>query len=472
VLFEVAHHPLLAKAHRLLKSATVPLVMLGIMLSTLHQSSLGSLFLIMPHRLHPLWYTPILPILFFVSAVGLGLVMVTAESLVSAWLYEKEPELDLLQGLGKAAAWVLWGYAALRLGDLVVRGQLPALFAGTYESWLFVVELLLCALVPAALLSLRAVRQNAGALAASALTGVVGFAMNRIDVGGLAQVGTTGTHYSPSWMEVWVSLGVVAAAALAYFFVAERFHLFHAGPVDRERFRYRLPTFDPGTLVARPDPFAGGAARYTLMGVLGASAVLAILPQATFAGLAVPAQPAWPSGSGDRIVIDGNRARDAVAFDHKRHVEREGGDASCSRCHHLLMPGERGTGCARCHGDMYRSSSIFDHRVHAERLGAGEGCASCHADDAAPKDVAHTKPCLDCHKRMIAAGAAVQPRSPPRIGPAVGAVAAYHGLCIKCHEERAQDPRVDRPALSQCATCHRGGVPAFDPLHPDERQSL
>jgi len=72
--------PVFQRIHKALKSITIPLVIIGIVLSTLHQSSLGSLFLITPYRLHPLWYSPIIWILFFFSAVGLGLMMVTAES--------------------------------------------------------------------------------------------------------------------------------------------------------------------------------------------------------------------------------------------------------------------------------------------------------------------------------------------------------------------------------------------------------
>jgi hypothetical protein len=324
--------------------------------------------------------------------------------------------------------------------------------------------------IPALLLSLPAGRRSARGLGVAATTAVVGFVMTRIDVGGLAMVGTTGTRYVPSWMELWISLGIVAAAALVYFFVAERFHLFHAGPVDREQFRYRLPSFDPGTLVVRPDPYAGGAARYTLMAVLGAAAVLAFLPQSAFAGLAGPRAPVTPPGFGDRLVIDGNRARDAVAFDHRRHVEREGRDASCPRCHHLLKPGEQATGCARCHRDMKRATSIFDHRLHATHLGSRRGCVSCHTDDAAAKDAAHTKPCLDCHTRMLPTGATIRLRKPPRLGLAPGYVEALHALCVGCHEERSRDPRVGKPALGQCATCHAGNVPVFDPLRPDDRE--
>jgi Ni/Fe-hydrogenase subunit HybB-like protein len=470
VLFEMARHPLLARLYKLLKKATIPLVILGIMLSTLHQSSLGSLFLIMPHRLHPLWYTPILPILFFVSAVGLGLMMVTAESLTSAWLYEQKPEMRELQGLGKAGAVVLGFYAVLRIVDVAWRGQLGAVFAGTFISWLFVVEMLLAAVLPAVLLAIPAVRRSPRGLGIAATTGVVGFVMNRIDVGGLAMITTTGTRYTPSWMELWISFGVVAGAALVYFFVAERFHLFHAGPQSRERFRYQLPTFDPGTLVVRPDPFAGSLARASLMGVLGAGVVLALLPHTAFAGLPIPRRPVTPPGFADRIVLDGDRAGPAVAFDHRQHVAREGQTASCPKCHHLLKPGEQATGCARCHRDMARPTDIFDHKLHAARLGGRRGCVRCHTDSAAPKDRAHTKACLECHTKMVPPGATLTPRHAPRLGMAPSYVAAMHGLCIRCHQERARDPRIAKPHLGQCATCHADKVPAFDPLRPDDRQ--
>jgi Ni/Fe-hydrogenase subunit HybB-like protein len=470
VLLEGARRPLAAKVLGHLKKATIPLVILGIMLSTLHQSSLGSLVLIMPHRLHVLWYTPILPVEFFLSAIGLGLMMVICESLATAWLYEREPELDLLQGLGKAAFWVLGGYAAMKIVDVLVRDQGSAIIAGTYESWLWIVEMLASAIVPAALLAIPSIRKSRTGLAAAVFTGVAGFVLNRIDVGGLAHLGATGTHYAPSWMEIWMSLGVIAAAALLYFFVAERFHLFHAGPMDRERYRHQLPTFDPMTLVVQPDPYTDGAARYTLMGILGAGLALGLMPQNALAGLGTQPHPVTPPGLADRIVIDGDHAKLAVAFDHRAHVEREGGDGSCARCHHLNDPGQKATGCARCHRDMYQPTSIFDHQLHAARLGTGRGCVVCHLDDAALKDLADTKPCLECHTAMVPAAAFAKPHQAPRLGQAMGYVPAMHGLCIGCHQERAKEPRLGKPALDQCASCHTGKVPAFDPLRPDSRQ--
>ena len=189
------------------------------MLSTLHQSSLGSLFLIQPHRLHPLWYSPILPLLFFVSAVGLGLMMVTTESLVTSWLYERKPHLEALKGLARFAIPVLALSLVLRLGDLAVRGQLGWLATDSFEGRLFVFELLVSTIVPLALLLIPRVRSHPAGLATAAILCVMGTALHRIDVGGLAMAHTIGSPYMPSWMELLTSAGVVSAAILVFFFL-------------------------------------------------------------------------------------------------------------------------------------------------------------------------------------------------------------------------------------------------------------
>ena len=467
VVLESAKHPTLARVYNLLKKATIPLVILGIMLSTLHQSSLGSLMLIMPHRLHPLWYTPILPLLFFISAIGLGLMMVTTEALFSAYLYEHEPEMELLKGLGKAASVVLWIYFVIKMVDLSVRDQIGALFQPSFESVLFWIECLLSALIPAMLLSIRRVREHPIGLGIAVGTGVIGFVMNRIDVGGLATVAVTGTRYVPSWMEVVISCGVVAAAALAFFFVAEHFHLFHAGPVRADEFRHALPEWDPGTMVVRPDPYTWGPARYSAMAVLGAAVALALVPDYALSGGALRDQPVTPPGFGDRIVLDGNRTGLAVVFKHTDHVSRT---HNCALCHHMVRPEEQATGCSHCHRDMERETNIFDHSLHAKRVEQGPGCSACHDPGFPPGDASHTKPCLQCHTKMVPSGATIKPKSAPWIGRAPGYKEAMHGLCIPCHKQKAS---AEKPALWRCATCHpASGTPAFDPLRPDERGNM
>ena len=105
-------------------------------------------------------------------------------------------------------------YAVVKLGDVAVRGHLDQLVAGTFTSNLFVVELLVSAIIPAALLFIPAVRKSLGGIATAAFLAVAGFVMNRLDVGGIAMIEVTGTPYIPSWMEIVISLGVVAGAAV------------------------------------------------------------------------------------------------------------------------------------------------------------------------------------------------------------------------------------------------------------------
>ena len=177
-----------AKIRALLMKFRFPFVLVGIMLSTLHQSSLGSLFLIMPFKLPELWYTPILPVLFFISAVGLGLMMVSFESLVTGWIYHRKPETKLIAKLGKAAVWVLSVYLVVRLGDLLISGRYALIFEGTRESFLFVAELLIMAVIPIILFSVPKVRYSTGGQWLGSFLVVFGMVFNRINVGGLTML--------------------------------------------------------------------------------------------------------------------------------------------------------------------------------------------------------------------------------------------------------------------------------------------
>ena len=137
-----------AKIRNFLMKFRFVFVLLGIMLSTLHQSSLGSLFLIMPFKIYPLWYSNIMPIQFFISATALGLMMVAFESLVSHWLYRRAPETNLVAKLGKAVVWVLGIYLIVKMTDLAFTGKLGLIVAGTWESYLFIAEILISTLIP------------------------------------------------------------------------------------------------------------------------------------------------------------------------------------------------------------------------------------------------------------------------------------------------------------------------------------
>ncbi|MBD3258782.1 Ni/Fe-hydrogenase cytochrome b subunit [candidate division GN15 bacterium] len=232
-----------AKIRNVLMKFRFPFVLVGIMLSTLHQSSLGSLFLITPFKSHALWYSPILPIMFFISAVALGLMMVSFESLASHWLYRRSAETNLVSKLCKAAMWVLVLYLGVRFTDLIVAGKFSMIFNGSWEAWLFIAEIMIMAIIPIILFANPRTRNaKAGQWVGSFLV-VFGMVFNRVNVGGLTMIGTTGEAYFPSWMEFAISAGVVSFMALVFLFAIEHFHIWEAKPKEPEDDPHALPEF-------------------------------------------------------------------------------------------------------------------------------------------------------------------------------------------------------------------------------------
>ena len=138
----------------------MPFVILGVVLSTLHQSSLGSLLLIQPAKLFPLWWTPILPILFFVSAVSIGLSMIIFESTLSARYFKRGLETHLLEKLARAFPFVLGIYLVIKFSQLAIAGELNLLFTSGLMSVLFWTETLIGAVIPLVLFSIKKVRQS------------------------------------------------------------------------------------------------------------------------------------------------------------------------------------------------------------------------------------------------------------------------------------------------------------------------
>ncbi len=192
------------------QAATLPLVLAGALLSTLHQSSLGSFYLIVPGKLHALWYTPLLPVMFFLSAIAVGLAMVIVESRLSARAFGRHLEMPLLMEVGRVLVAALGVYGAARLYDLVHRGVLGEAFTGSKEALLFQLEFGLGVLLPMALLSRSRVRQNAGALYASALLVIMGFVVNRLNVSITGLEGAQGGRNVPALPELVITLMLVA----------------------------------------------------------------------------------------------------------------------------------------------------------------------------------------------------------------------------------------------------------------------
>ncbi len=200
---------------RLLRRIAIPLYVLGVILSTLHQSSLGSLFLIVPTKLHPLWYTPLLPVMFFLSAMTVGVAMVMFEGFLSAHFMRRGLELDLLSKLGRYLAFLNLFYLTVRFQDLIKRNVLSYAFDGSYESFFFLAEMLLF-ILPLFILFNRELRARRGPLFASCTMVVLGLVLNRMNVVLVGMRRGAGADYFPNWQEFWVSAFIVVAGALAF----------------------------------------------------------------------------------------------------------------------------------------------------------------------------------------------------------------------------------------------------------------
>jgi len=206
----------LHKPLRVVKGATIPLVIAGVLLSTLHQSSLGSLYLIVPEKLHPYWYSPLLPVFFFISAVGVGLAMVIFESNLSSRAFGREIEMPLLEVLGRAMALVLAIYGLLKLQDLWSRGALIHLRDPSTETVLFLLEMTLGLLIPLPMLLFRKIREDRDGLFAVAVLVITGFLLNRLNVSITGMEASSGVHYFPRWTEVAITLSVVGVGFLLF----------------------------------------------------------------------------------------------------------------------------------------------------------------------------------------------------------------------------------------------------------------
>ncbi len=197
-----------------IRSIQIPLVIAGVVLSTLHQSSLGSMLLLMRENLSPLWYTPIMPILFLSSAVSVGPAMVIFESMVNSRAMGSKPALNLLSGLGRAIPYILGVYLILKLLDLVVRGDIGLVFTEYPQNLLWWGEVAVGVLAPMVLLSQRRIRESARGLFVGATLVVAGLIFNRFNVSMLALAMRPGYSYVPHWMEIAVSAALVADAIL------------------------------------------------------------------------------------------------------------------------------------------------------------------------------------------------------------------------------------------------------------------
>jgi len=325
---------------RFLHSAYVPLVIVGVLLSTLHQSSLGTLYVIAPDKLHGLWYTPLMPVFFFLSAIAAGLAMTIFESFMSQRAFGKRLEPPLLQGLARASVVVLLLYAVWKAEDLLVRGNLALVFQVTPESVLFWGEIALGVLLPLVLYALPRVRRSESGLFFASVLTIMGFVINRLNVAVTGMTASSGVHYVPSWMELVVTLSIVALGFVLFGLAVKHLPVF-----PREERNAGEGPVAAAPALSRPQPVLRAATLGTLWALLLVGfAFLSIAARWTVPAAAA-ARPAEPPAAitvatamhlpADYRFPQGGDSPGVVTFRHESHVDTSQPD--CGLCHRGLF---------------------------------------------------------------------------------------------------------------------------------------
>jgi len=220
----------------IIKKYTIPIVIAGVTLSTMHQSSLGTMFVIMSPRLHPLWYSMLLPVFFLVSSFAAGISMVIAGATLSYWLFGRSLKTKTIAKLGWFLPWILGFYLVLKFGELLIAGELNLLFEGGLYTVLFWIEVVVGCVIPIVLFAFKQIRVSRAASLFGALLIIAGAILNRFDVTWFAMRPINGETYAPHWMEIAILVGVVAGVVTVYSLVARYF------PVYEETEATRKPT--------------------------------------------------------------------------------------------------------------------------------------------------------------------------------------------------------------------------------------
>ena len=209
----------------------------GVILSTLHQSSLGALFLIAPSKLHPLWYSPYIPVYFFITSIIAGLSMVIFESTLShRFFHHKMDETHLAEsshvtlGFGKAASFVLFGYFITKIFGISMDNQWHLLATG-YGIW-YLVELIGFVALPSFLYAVGVREKNIVLIRWTSLWAVIGIILNRFNICLIAfnYHLPSSERYFPHWMEIGISVFIVTIGVIAYRFIVTRMPVLYEHP--------------------------------------------------------------------------------------------------------------------------------------------------------------------------------------------------------------------------------------------------
>jgi Ni/Fe-hydrogenase subunit HybB-like protein len=221
------------KAYGILNKLLIWIIALGVLLPTMHQSSLGSLMLLSGPRLHGLWNTPLLPLLFLMSCIVMGYAVVVMESALASRFFGRPSHTSMLANIGKVAAYIVWGYLVIRFVELALRGRLGLMFQFNVYSLMFWIEIL-CFAVPAVMLMNAQKRQDLGYLFRAAMMLVVAGTLYRFDTYLVAFMPGENFSYFPTVPEMFVTIGIVAIEIVLYVALVTVFPILAGKPTTAE----------------------------------------------------------------------------------------------------------------------------------------------------------------------------------------------------------------------------------------------
>jgi Ni/Fe-hydrogenase subunit HybB-like protein len=210
------------EARRKVGRAMFFIIALGTVLPMMHQSSLGTLLVVLGGQVHPLWQTPMLPLLYLLSAIFMGYAVVLFESCVASSAYRRKIEMHMLTPMAKIMLGILAVFIVVRFGDVVLRGALPRAFEPSVQALMFWLEMA-CFIAPLILIGAESNRRNPAKLFLAGILLMLGGALMRLS-GFLIGYETGGDFtYFPTLAEVLVTAGMFAIEVLGYIIITRRF---------------------------------------------------------------------------------------------------------------------------------------------------------------------------------------------------------------------------------------------------------
>lgn len=210
VVFDALHWKVPLK---IIRAIQIPLIIAGVTLSTMHQSTLGTMLTILPDKIHPLFYSPLFPLYFYMTAIAAGLAMVVFESFHSSRTYGYPFEMKMLASLVKAIPWILGGYFVVRMAELFITGKYLYLLQGGAPALMFIVEMVFGVLIPIFFFSDANTRNDVHGITWAAVFTIAGLILNRVNA---ALIFMSGAFYLPTWQELAVTVGLTCLGFIMF----------------------------------------------------------------------------------------------------------------------------------------------------------------------------------------------------------------------------------------------------------------